>query len=381
MSTHPLLRYWWHGQLEGSPEALIAWSRSARLLPLLGWRAQERGWPLPDDLLQAARRERYAETARQQLAHAQLQTLAALATEKGFTPLLVKGPVVAAAYPDPALRTYNDLDLLLPVEQAEPFMAALLRSGYRAFADGQRSYHLPPLRPPHQGYNVEIHTTLRHESGAGRFTFAELSEVMRPWQLTPGLFILEPVFHALYLVYHQLERHQLSLGVLPLADLYFWTHGWTGVEWATLAKQAAAAQLERSVRLALALTTWFWDEPWPTWVSERFPPPEPRVLDLGKQLVVGELGGRTPRLWRDLPEKSVRGWLTYGWMLLRGNPAALSSLSWQQRARFYLLRPFSLLKFHGPTLWRLLRGDRRTRATLHAQDTLTDWLNGARQDS
>lgn len=381
MSTHPLLRYWWHGQLEGSPEALIAWSRSVRLLPLLGWRAQERGWPLPDDLLQAARRERYAETARQQLAHAQLQTLAALATEKDFTPLIVKGPVVAAAYPDPALRTYNDLDLLLPAEQAEPFMAALLRSGYRAFADGQRSYHLPPLRPPQQGYNVEIHTTLRHESDASGFTFAELSEVMCPWQAAPGLFVLEPVFHALYLVYHQLERHQLSLGVLPLADLYFWTRGWTGVEWATLAKQAAATQLERSVRLALALTAWFWDEPWSTWVSERFPPPEPGVLDLGKQLVVGELGGRTPRLWRDLPEKSVRGWLRYGWLLLRGNPDALRSLSWSQRLRFYLLRPFSLLKFHGPTLWRLLRGDRRTRATLHAQDTLTDWLKGPGQDS
>ena len=135
------------------------------------------------------------------------------------------------------------------------------------------------------------------------------------------------------------------------------------------------------MRLALALTAWFWDEPWPARVAERFPPPEPRVFDLGKQLVVGELGGRTPRLWRDLPEKSVRGWLRYGWLLLRGNPDALRSLSWSQRLRFYLLRPFSLLKFHGPTLWRLLRGDRRTRATLHAQDTLTDWLNGTRQDS
>ncbi len=381
MSDHPLLRYWWYGQLEGSPEALITWSRAARLLPLLGWRAQEQGWPLPDGLVQAARHERYAETARQQLACAQLQKLGVLAREQHFTPVIIKGPVVAAAYPDPSLRTYNDLDLLLPLEQAEPFMAALLKDGYRMSTDGQRSYHFPPLKPPQQGYNLEIHTALRHENDVGLFTFADLVGFVRPWQGMPELLTLEPVYHALYMVYHQLERHQLSMGALPLADLYFWTRSWTGVEWVALAQRALVHDLTRSMRLALALTAWFWDEPWPEWVTERFPPPEPRVLELGKQLVVGELGGHTPQLWRDLPEKNARGWLAYGWMLLRGNPAVLSTLSWSQRLRFYLSRPFSLVKFHGPTLWRLLRGDRRTRATLAAQNTLMDWLNGVKQDS
>ena len=374
MSEHPLLRYWWNGELEGSPEALIVWGRAARILPLLGWRAQARGWPLPDGFVQAAHRERYAEAARQQLAQTQLQVLVALAREQHFTPLIVKGPVLAEAYPDSALRTYNDLDLLLPPDQAEAFVAALLGSGYRMDVGGDRGNHLPPLRPLRQGYALEIHTALGHDRGAEVFTFADYAETMQPWRTFPDLYTLEPVSHALYLIHHQVEHHQLSLGLVPLADLYFWTRGWTGVEWAALAEQAAAQHLTRSVRLALALTAWFWRESWPAWVQERFPPPEPRILDWGKRLAVGELGGRTPRIWRDLPEKSVRGWLAYAWVLLRGNPAVLSSLSWSQRLRFYLQRPFSLLKYHGPTLWRLLRGDRRTRAKMEAQSMLTDWL-------
>lgn len=379
MNDHPLLRYWWYGELEGTPEALVGWGRAVRMLPLLGWRAQTQGWPLPDGFLQAAQRERYAETARQQLARAQLQSLAALARALDFTLLIVKGPVVAEAYPDPGLRTYNDLDLLLPAEQAEPFMTALLHTHeYRLAIGGDRGNHLPPLHPVRQGYTLEIHTALGHDRGAERFSFAEYTAVMRPWASFPEFYTLDPVSHALYMIHHQVEHHQFSLGLLPLADFYFWTRNWTGVEWATLAEQTATTGLHRAARLVLALTAWFWHEPWPTWVLERFPPPEPRILDLGKKLALGELGGRTPRVWRDLPEKSVRGWLAYAWLLLRGNSAVLDSLSWSQRARFYLRRPFSLLKYHGPTLWRLLRGDRRTRAKLEAQATLTDWLRVSR---
>lgn len=371
--------YWQNGELEGSPEALLAWGRAARILPLLGWRAQARGWSLPAGLLQAARSERYAEAARQQLAAGQLQALATLAREQHFTPVIVKGPVIAEAYPDPALRTYNDLDLLLPPEQAEPFVAALLAREYRLTVDGDRGNHLPPLHPLRQGYALEIHTALGHDRGAELFTFAECVEAARPWQGFPDLLTLDPVSHALYLIHHQVDHHQFSVGLTPLADLYFWTRSWTSVEWTALADRAAAAGLTRSARLALALTAWFWDEPWPAGVLERFPSPDPRVFALGKQLTLGELGGRTPRIWRDLPEKTLHGWLAYGWLLLRGNPAMLKTLPWQQRMLFYLRRPPSLLKFHGLTLFRLLRGDPRTRAKLEAQSTLTDWLRAPQQ--
>jgi len=378
VSDHPLLRYWWHGELAGSPEILLTWFRTVRLLPLLSWRAQTCGWPLPDGLLQTARSESYAEMARQQLAVLQLRALADLARQQHFTPLIVKGPVIADAYPDPAFRPYNDLDLLLPPDQADAFLAVLTAGDYRLAIDGERGNHLLPLRPVRQGYDLEIHTALGHDRGIEQFTFAECIVSARPWQRFPDLLTLDPVLHALYVIHHLVNHHQLSLGVAPLADLHFWTRSWTGVEWVALANQASARDLTRSVRLALALMAWFWDEPLPTWVVERFPPPEPQLFDLGKQLVLGDLGGRTPRLWRDLPEKNLRGWTAYGWKLLRGNPEALQSLSRRERWLFFLRRPFSLLKFHGPTLWRLLRGDRRIRATLAAQSTLTDWLNNSR---
>ncbi len=381
MSEHPFLRYWWRGEIAGSPEALIAWGRAAGLLPLLSWRAQTRGWPLPDGFLDAARAERYAEIARQQLAMEQLRALATLAREQHFTPLVVKGPVIAETYPDPAFRTYHDIDLLLPLEQTEPLMAALTAREYRFTVGGDRGNHLPPLHPVRPGYVLEIHTALGHDRGTEQFTFAECAPTALPWPRFPDLLTLDPVLHALYLSHHLINHHQISLGLMPLADLYFWTRSWTGVAWRTLAEQAAARDLTRSVRLALALTAWFWDEPWPAWVQERFLPPEPRLLELGKQLTLGELGGRTPRIWRDLPEKSLRGWFAYVRIVARGNPAMLQRLSRRQRLLFYVRRPFSLLKYHGGTFWRLLRRDRRTREQLAAQETLADWLNPAGKSS
>jgi hypothetical protein len=46
-------------------------------------------------------------------------------------PLVLKGPAIARTiYPDPALRPYSDIDLLVPRGQAEHAAAALARSGY-----------------------------------------------------------------------------------------------------------------------------------------------------------------------------------------------------------------------------------------------------------
>ncbi len=49
---------------------------------------------------------------------------------------------------------------------------------------------------------------------------------------------------------------------------------------------------------------------------------------------------------------------------------------WNERALFYLRRPFRLLKHYGPLGWRLLRGDRESRAALRRQRDLMDWLRG-----
>ena len=57
------LGFWRTGQSALPPETLIRWARAQRLLLLLPWRAQQRGWTLPAPVLAAARQEGYATAA------------------------------------------------------------------------------------------------------------------------------------------------------------------------------------------------------------------------------------------------------------------------------------------------------------------------------
>jgi hypothetical protein len=58
------------------------------------------------------------------------QVLAALAGA-GLPALVVKGAAAGAFYPDPALRAYGDLDVLVPRTQVDQAEVALNGLGYR----------------------------------------------------------------------------------------------------------------------------------------------------------------------------------------------------------------------------------------------------------
>jgi hypothetical protein len=52
-------------------------------------------------------------------------------TDAGLEPVVLKGPTLAARYPDPGLRPMDDIDLLLAPDQHEAGAAALVRAGWR----------------------------------------------------------------------------------------------------------------------------------------------------------------------------------------------------------------------------------------------------------
>jgi Uncharacterised nucleotidyltransferase len=70
--------------------------------------------------------------------------------------VLLKGPVVAARYPDPGLRPYRDLDLL--VGDAPAAQEALLAAGFVAVGDRDEAHHLRKLRSPNLPLTVEVHS-------------------------------------------------------------------------------------------------------------------------------------------------------------------------------------------------------------------------------
>jgi len=372
------LHAWHSGNFVSLPESFIPWARGQRLLPLLLWRSQQQQWDLSSAIITAARQEHYHVMARQMMALAQLQLLAQIAHTLAHKIVIVKGHTIAITYPEPTQRPYGDIDILVSTEGQDALVRALQTHGYRFTENVSRSYHLPPLYPPNQGLRVEIHTALGRSIDARTehpcFTFAEWATRLQPWAMFPGLWQPDVVDHAAYLIYHEVGVHQLQQGLLSLADIKFWTAEWELAQWQTLQTRVSAYGLERMTGLVLALVAWFWDTPWPESVRMCFPTPDAAMLATAQQMITGELLHTMPNLWRDLPERSLRGWLSYLSIILLGAPAVRRNLTWQQRLTFYLKRPVNLVKNHAPSLWRLFRGDRRARRAWQAQRQLQDWL-------
>jgi putative nucleotidyltransferase-like protein len=74
--------------------------------------------------------------------------------------IVMKGPEIAARYPDPALRMYGDVDLL--VDDAAEAHQALLVAGFELIGDPEPYvdiHHLRPLAAPGLPLAVEIHSS------------------------------------------------------------------------------------------------------------------------------------------------------------------------------------------------------------------------------
>jgi Uncharacterised nucleotidyltransferase len=151
--------------------------------------------------------------------------------------LLVKGPELAARYPDPALRISRDLDLVVPRPVAA--QRALLAAGYVESGDPDlyvRAPHLRPLAWPGLPQELEVH---------GRPNWPRWAEAPSAEELLVGAVpsaagvegVLAPAP----------ERHVLVVAA------HAWTHGPVArardlLDVALLAADADAAEIERLAR-------------------------------------------------------------------------------------------------------------------------------------
>ena len=367
LDASPYARFWHTGELAIPEDALIAWARAQRLLPLIGWRAEREGWALPGKLQEAVVEARYRQAAKQTLVDRQLRSLAALVRETSLRVAVVKGPVVVEAYPSPALRPHGDIDLFVPDVNTFALVDLLEQSDYHAVVIGDRSTHLPPMEPPGAGLRVEVHGLPYNH-----FDFAPLQR----WTAYPGLWRPDPVAHFVYLVHHAVERHELHSGLLHLIDLKFWTAAWTADDWQRAYDLAQAMGHLRMVGLALALLPLAWPGEDPKLPNDLFPVPPENTLTAATRVVLGHEPGLLPHVGRDLHERTLRGWLRYAHLVLLGDPQVRRGLPWMEKVGFYLRRPFRLLKNYVPLFLRLLRGDRSSRDALHRQRDLMAWLRG-----
>ncbi len=120
-------------------------------------------------------------------------------------PLVVhKGPEIADRYPDPALRPYIDLDVLVPA--AKPVQRALVDVGFVEVGDPASytdSPHCLPLLWPGLPLLVEVHDRPNWPARLGVPPARELLEHAVPSSLgVEGVLTLAPAHHALVVAAH-----------------------------------------------------------------------------------------------------------------------------------------------------------------------------------
>ena len=191
-----------------SPRDLRA--HGLHLLAVRRWRAQRR--PIPPELVVAERGASF-------VALAAPAVLAETRAAYDGAIVLLKGPELAARYPDPALRPYGDLDLL--VADAETAHAALVAAGFIPVGlpppDG--FHHVQPLQSPRFPLRVELHTRPSWVEGAEPPPFDELLALARPAASgANGIVAPTSAHHALLLAAHAWTHEPLGR-ISPLVDI------------------------------------------------------------------------------------------------------------------------------------------------------------------
>lgn len=135
--------------------------------------------------------------------------------------LLMKGLEVATLYPDPTLRPFRDLDLL--VADASEAQRALIAAGFepigRADAYYAGRHHLRPLRWPELPLRVEIHNRPGWPSWTAPPPNEELVAAAIPASVgVDGVLTLAPSHHALVLAAHSWSEVPLRRA-LDLVDI------------------------------------------------------------------------------------------------------------------------------------------------------------------
>ncbi|HKH18651.1 MAG TPA: nucleotidyltransferase family protein, partial [Solirubrobacteraceae bacterium] len=184
-------------------------------------------------------------------------------------PLIVlKGPEVAAHYPDPALRPYGDLDLLVP--DPHDAQRALAAAGFVALGDPrfyENIHHQRPMAVHGLPLSVELHSMPKWPDGFAPPRTEELFEAAIPASLgVDGLGTLSRAQHALVLAAHSWAHDPLRR-VGELVDIAAMSHGLDSGELRSLAARwglrgiwdataAAAGALLEGRGTSLPLRTW-----------------------------------------------------------------------------------------------------------------------------
>jgi Uncharacterised nucleotidyltransferase len=230
--------------IDRAPSISALQAHRIHLLAAARWRA--RGREIPGELLPAER-------------HGALGTiLAPVVLERvrdvlDEPVLLLKGPEVAARYPDPASRGFIDLDLL--VDDVESAQAKLLERGFAPAPNPQWAFrrggdeelfapmhHERPLFAPDLPLKFELHRRPSWPRWLQPPRAQELFEVTVPSQVAEGVVTLSPAAHTIILAAHSWVHTPLGR-IRDLIDIVLMSSEADAAELEAIAERWGVARL------------------------------------------------------------------------------------------------------------------------------------------
>lgn len=368
-----------------SVSALLLWQLGQ------GQGRPQMGYDVPGEVMDALREDLYTAVARGALAERQLATVLSALSSAGVPTLVVKGTVLGTYYPDPALRLYSDIDIMVPREQVEAAARALNGLGYRCLASKgwslDRLHHLPPMASDSGAFLVELHWRLDYEEEKGRLPAEDLWSRAVPWTVRGRTALrLDAVDDALYVCRHAVVQHKVRGAFRSLVDLAWMVEGWGAEEWEALVQRTLYYGLERPVYLMLFLTAEMLDLAVPAGVMSVLTPSGPllapeelvhRLMGVGSAASTHVSAGAVQAVVEGSLWTQVRHLLQHlilprdGMAMVYGIPAN-SPLIWLA----YLWRPLDLIGRYGRTALRALGGEQEAQSAWQREVWLERWLRG-----
>lgn len=388
-------------------EVLLALASRYRLSPMLYWQSQQRGigstgtvhkgasgsegcWAgIPAVVWERLRQDHFTATAQTVVVERQLAQVLEVLRLADVPAVVLKGAALAAFYPVPALRTYKDLDLLVPEADLDRAEEAVRRLGYHSLKSKEwalaQHYHLPPMKGAGLQLDVEIHWRLDEPQESARLPVDDLWRRARPWAVAGQQTLrLEEVDSALHLCQHAVMQHRGRQGPRPVCDLAQVVRGWQSVQWQGLVHRALDYGLGPAVYLMLTLMNQLLGTAAPPTVMETLRPAGSELLpeDLLERLLPVEesLAAHVPMA---LLRAESKGTVLAGAKHLisrlvppREAMAAMYGVP-VDSARIWLMflwRPVDLLRQYGVAAWGVLWGSRAARAAWQREAWLERWL-------
>ncbi len=178
--------------------------RSHKLELFAARRWREFGRPVPEELAEAERLARVTALAAPRL-------LARIREVIDGPVVLLKGPEVAAWYADPSLRSYKDIDVLVP--DADAAWRALAAAGFEPIGDPAAYvgiHHLRPLALRGLPLSVEVHARPKWVDRLPPPPTAALIEAAVPSRVAgDGILTLPPSHQAVVLAAHSWAHEPL----------------------------------------------------------------------------------------------------------------------------------------------------------------------------